>query len=325
MNLRCTIAAATRSASALVLATACAATAPPSPDAPTPAEPPTPTLPAATPQSPPPAQDYGAFEVQVSGEGPAVIVIPGLTCGAHVWDATVKRFADRYQFHVLTLSGFAGRPAMEGPMLPQVRDAIVRYADEHALVRPAVMGHSLGGFLAFWLAATEPNRFGPIIAVDGLPSLAAISGLSPDGVAEAAAATRAQMSALSPEDFAAGTAQALAAQIVDPEDVAWVAPVSGRSDPAAVGQAMEELLLRDLRPQMADVRSPVLLLANGAGDETQRQRTEALYRDQVRDIADHQVVQVRGARHFVMLDKPTIFFAAVEEFLAAHPPGGPRG
>ena len=32
-----------------------------------------------------------------------------------------------------------------------------------------MVGHSLGGFLALWVAATAPDAVGPIVAVDGVP------------------------------------------------------------------------------------------------------------------------------------------------------------
>ncbi len=274
----------------------------------------------AKPASPPTARhvDGNAFEVAVSGSGPPVILIPGLTCGAHVWDATVERLAGRYELHVLTLSGFAGRPPIEGPLLSTVRDEIVAYADKAGLQRPALVGHSLGGFMVLWLAASEPDRFGAVAAVDGLPSLAAAVGLDEASVGDAAAKMRAQMASLSPTDFAAGTEQSLSAQIRDPEDVAWVAEVSGRSSPAAVGLAMEEMLVRDIRPMMEDVRSPVLLLGPGVGSDEHKARTQAIYREQVAPVPEHRVVFLDGARHFVMLDAPEAFARELDSFLDEH-------
>src|SRR5262245_42906565 len=114
-----------------------------------------------------------AFRVEVTGSGPAMLLLPGLNSPGAVWDGVVDHFKDRYTCHVVTLAGFAGQPPLSKPSLATVRDGILAYLNEHRLDRPVVVGHSLGAFLAFWLAATAPERIGPVIAVDGVPFLPA--------------------------------------------------------------------------------------------------------------------------------------------------------
>src|SRR3954452_1692904 len=66
-----------------------------------------------------------AFAVKVSGTGRPVIFIPGLASPGAVWDGAVAHLGGKVQAHVLTLAGFAGQPAMQGPFLQQVHDQIV--------------------------------------------------------------------------------------------------------------------------------------------------------------------------------------------------------
>ena len=54
------------------------------------------------------------FAVEVTGSGPDVVLIPGLSSSGPVWDGTVARFADTHTLHVVTLTGFGGVPAI-GP------------------------------------------------------------------------------------------------------------------------------------------------------------------------------------------------------------------
>ena len=49
------------------------------------------------------------FTVEVTGEGPDVLLIPGLTTGREVWRATVAS-APGYRYHLLQVAGFAGAP-----------------------------------------------------------------------------------------------------------------------------------------------------------------------------------------------------------------------
>ncbi|MEO7974897.1 MAG: alpha/beta hydrolase, partial [Thermoanaerobaculia bacterium] len=112
---------------------------------------------------------HPSFDVQVTGRGPAVVLIPGLLSSGEVWDTTVARYRDRYTLHVLTLAGFGGPAPIGAPFLPRVRDELIRYVQAEHLDRPIVVGHSLGGFLAFWVGATAPDLVGGIVAVDGVP------------------------------------------------------------------------------------------------------------------------------------------------------------
>src|SRR5688500_18668720 len=83
-------------------------------------------LPAA--QAAPPFQPT-RFSVQVRGNGPDVILIPGLTSGRTVWNGTVAAVPG-YRYHLLQVAGFAGEPARgneEGAVVAPLADEIARY------------------------------------------------------------------------------------------------------------------------------------------------------------------------------------------------------
>lgn len=143
---------------------------------------------------------HPSFTVRVSGQGRPLILIPGLTCPGAVWDETVARYAARgYQCHVLSLAGFGGMPATPAGaaktaattttaapagFLPPVREQLLAYIKTQRLERPAIIGHSLGGFLGLWLSVARPEVIGPLVIVDSLPFLAAVQ--NPALTAEAA-------------------------------------------------------------------------------------------------------------------------------------------
>lgn len=266
------------------------------------------------------AERPASFQVEVHGAGSPVLLIPGLSCSGDVWDETVAALADRYEVHVLSLAGFAGRTAIAAPFLPRVRDDIVDYIRAQQLDRPAIVGHSLGGFLAFWLAASEPTLVGPIVAVDGVPFLPALMNASTtvDSVRTMAEGTKAMMASLTPEQFAMQTRMSLATMVTAPEDLERLARQGGESDPTTVAQAMFELMTTDLRDDVANIESPVLLIAAGAAAPTPEGRARLLrsYEAQVASIPDHRVVLADHARHFIMLDAPDFFRATLTDFLA---------
>src|SRR5258705_1425561 len=86
------------------------------------------SLPAAASSPPVPRViENSVLRVEVTGKGRPMVFVPGLTCGGDVWRDAVAHFAARYQCHVVTLGGFAGRPRFEGSFLHTARDSLVAY------------------------------------------------------------------------------------------------------------------------------------------------------------------------------------------------------
>src|SRR5947209_2154516 len=113
-----------------------------------------------------------SFRVQVTGRGPAMILIPGLSSSGDTWKSTVEHYRDRYTCHVVTLAGFAGVPPIAEPLLASARRDLADYIRGERLDHPTIVGHSLGGTLALALAAEHPDLVGPLVIVDTLPFLA---------------------------------------------------------------------------------------------------------------------------------------------------------
>ncbi|MHA3771437.1 alpha/beta fold hydrolase [Verrucomicrobiota bacterium sgz303538] len=269
-------------------------------------------------------KEPAAFTVQVSGAGRAMILIPGLSCGSNVWDGTVAHFRDTYQCHVVTLSGFAGQPAIGDPFLKRVREGLAKYIQDKKLERPIIIGHSLGGFLAFWLAASIPDKVGPVISVDGVPYYPALRDANASPQSSLPAAQRQWMGIVlqTPEQFARNNHLNLEGMITGAEDLERIAEVSNRSDPKAVGQAFFEMMTIDLRPTVKEIQAPLLLIGATAAiaDPSERKRAEENYRLQVASAPRHKVVFAPRARHFIQLDEPEFFIREVEAFLKTAEP-----
>jgi N-formylmaleamate deformylase len=264
------------------------------------------------------AEYHQVFDVTVTGSGSPVLLVPGLATSGEVWDSTVARLQDSHQLHVLTLAGFGGPEPLGEPFLPRVASAIVEYVDEKRLDRPILVGHSLGGFVAFLAASEAPQAFGGVVAVDGVPFLPAL--LNADATAAAqvdqATALRSFYDSLDREQFLAQTTMALSSMITDPADVERASGWAARTEPSAAGIAVAELMTTDLRQRVARITSPVLLIgALGAAPEPMRDTFRTAYRAQLAALPAAQVVFAEKARHFVMIDDPGFFFATLEGFL----------
>jgi len=264
---------------------------------------------------------HSSFDVKVTGRGPAIILIPGLLSAGEVWDSTVERYKDRHTLHVLTLAGFGGPAPVGAPFLSRVRDEVIGYLREQKLQKAVIVGHSLGGFLAFWIGATAPDLAGGIVAVDGVPFLPALANASASVESTKAQADqiKAIYASLSKEQLVAQSKMGLAAMITTPADLeralAWVA----KSDAATTGLAVAEVMATDLRTEVEQITVPTLLIgALGAAPEPMRPLMAKSYTAQVSRIKSARVVMAEKARHFIMFDDPAFLFSTLDEFLASY-------
>jgi pimeloyl-ACP methyl ester carboxylesterase len=298
---------------AIVVAAAASACA--APQAPAPASPPAPAVArrAVAPARPPPRPPVVApapfeptsFHVAVSGHGRPIILIPGLGCPGTVWADTVAHFAHA-QTHVLSLAGFAGEDPIAQPLSATVRTELAAYIRDRHLDHPVIIGHSLGGFIAYWLAASEPDLVGPTIVVDAFPAFGSEPG-SLAGVASVAAGWK----TMSAADFGTLVRDWFAPMANDEAKLAPIVEDVLSSDRRTFADAYVELFATDLRPQLPHIAAPVLIvLADGP--------FQGQIREQVAGIPTREVIVVPHTRHFVMFDDPAGFFRAVDGFLAKH-------
>ena len=258
------------------------------------------------------------FDVTVAGSGPPVILIPGLATTGAVWDSTAERLKDRYELHTLTLAGFGGPKALGEPFLPRVATAIAEYIEERRLVRPVLVGHSLGGFVAFMTASRTPEAVGGVVAVDGVPFLPALANPAATAAAQAqqAGGIKSLYGSMTREQYMTQTGLALASMITAPDDVERARGWAAESEPSAVGVAVAEMMTTDLRQQSGRITAPVLLIgALGAAPEPMRDTFRAAYQAQVAGVPRASVIFAERAKHFIMLDDPAFFFPALESFL----------
>ena len=261
-----------------------------------------------------------AYAVQAWGDtGRLVYLIPGLASPGSVWDGLAEELVERgYQARVLTLAGFAGQPALANEaFLTEVRRQLAAELAEHDGPPPLLVGHSLGAFMAYWLAATEPHSVAGVIAVDGLPYLGALGNPSATPESQQAQAEQLAtfMASLTTEQYAQQNRMALAGMITAQEDVERVAELGDLSDPATVGRAVAEMLTTDLRPLMNQIQVPVLLIQ--AADSGASEATRQVFAEQIAEIPEHRHVVASQGRHFVQLDAPDFVSQAVFKMLQA--------
>jgi pimeloyl-ACP methyl ester carboxylesterase len=261
------------------------------------------------------------FTVTVKGQGPDLLLIPGLACSASVWDATVEQLRATRRVHVLQVAGFAGAPVAgnaNGPVVEPLVEEIAAYIAAQKLESPAIIGHSLGGFAAMALAARHPASVGRVMAVDSLPffPVAMNAGATAETARPAAEFMKAQLAHTPQAMFAATQATILQRMIKDDASRAVVAAEAGKSNPKVVAQGMYDLMTTDLRPELVKIQVPLTVLY--AFDEAlglPQASVDGLTQTSYANAKAARLIRIDASRHFIMIDQPEKFAAAVDEFL----------
>jgi pimeloyl-ACP methyl ester carboxylesterase len=247
------------------------------------------------------------FSVEVVGSGPDVILIPGLTASRNVWRGTVAALPG-YRYHLVQVAGFAGEPARgnaRGEVVAPLAEEISRYISAMRLVRPAIVGHSMGGTVAMMVAARHPERVGKTLVVDMLPQPAGLLGGSASGMRGLAGllgglgATESGRSLIDSAIRMFGNDRA----------------ENSRSDPDVVARATRELAVTDLTPELPRIATP-LTVVYAVPDAARSAAIARAYAAAYSGKKGVRLVRVEESGHMIMYDQPAPFRSALRAFLA---------
>jgi pimeloyl-ACP methyl ester carboxylesterase len=244
--------------------------------------------------------------VTVRGQGPDVLLIPGLASGPSIWNGAVAAVPG-YRYHLVQLRGFAGlAPDLNrtGPLIDPVAQEIARYIGEQGLARPALVGHSMGGTLAMLLGLRPAPVIGRVMVVDMLPEGAAMVGGTASGMGYLAD----QMS-----QYFTGTkaGRQLFADMLAQQ------PGAKGSDPDVIAHALTELAKIDLGPRLASLRAPLAVAYAVPSDATTRQALTNRFRSAYAGKKGTLFQPIGPSGHMVMQDQPAAFASALRTFLKA--------
>ena len=259
------------------------------------------------------------LSIEVMGQGPDVILIPGFASSRDVWRPLAERLSATHRVHLVQLAGFAGEAWShgDGTFVQPAVDEVARYA--RTLNRPAIIGHSMGALVGLLAAQQYPEVVGKLMSVDSLPFFSALYG--PTATAESAKPFAEQAAAGILNADAAGyraQKQATAAGMMRSE-AGWAAMVewSMASDRHAMASAIRDVMTTDARPGLAAMTTPVWAVyaadANGGVPTTM---ADAMWSREYAALPSAKLVRVDDSRHFIMNDQPERLAVLVDEFLA---------
>jgi 3-oxoadipate enol-lactonase len=258
------------------------------------------------------AANGGQIYYEVAGHGPALLMVPGFTMSAAMWDDQWEIFATAFRVIRFDLRGAGRSPPPEGPY---TYEADILALLDHLDVEAAhVMGLSLGGAITLDFALAHPARVASIIPADtsalgGYPWPDELSGWF-KSISEAAGAgdmAEAKRRWMATEWFAPAMEQPAVAEklrMLMNDYTGWHFtnrnPVVRPAGPAAANNRLGEITV------------PTMIVTGG--------RDTAIYNLPIAERLTQEIpgawsLMIEEAGHMSNMEAPAIFNAGVKRFL----------
>jgi pimeloyl-ACP methyl ester carboxylesterase len=272
----------------------------------------------------PPAPTFASLRISVvtTGRGSDVILIGGLAAHRDVWNAVTKAVGRKYRVHLVQVNGFAGFPAQAnatGPVSSPVAEEVARYIRESGLREPAVVGHSMGGTIAMMLAARHPELVGRLMVVEAIPFLGMLFAgptATAASVQTLAEQTRAQMAAGTPGSATDPLEQMIPSMTRSDAMRPVLLQYARMSDRRTASNAVQELIVTDLRPELARITAPTTVLyVQRPGPQGSPEDLDAKEREMFASLPGVRLVRVDNSNHYVQIDQPSVVVAELEALM----------
>jgi pimeloyl-ACP methyl ester carboxylesterase len=250
--------------------------------------------------------------VHDTGSGPPVLFLHAFPLDASQWDHQVAALSGRYRCLRPDAYGCGDSPPPppDGLQLDDLARGIVAAMDERGVGRVAVVGLSMGGYIAFSLLRVAPSRVGALVLCDTRAG-ADSEPVRSDRLAMASSVRR--------SGTVEGIVESMAARLLAPRslDEYHVSdPVRGRirrCTPAGVAACQEAMAARpDSTSLLAGIAVPSLVVVGSEDTVTPPAEARAM----AAAIPGARIEVIDGAGHLSNLERWDAFNAVLAGFLA---------
>jgi 3-oxoadipate enol-lactonase len=239
-----------------------------------------------------------------------VVFIHGVGGSAKAWQRQVESFGKAgYAPLALDLPGYGGRPPIQRIDFEQLSQDVEDQIEKAGLVRPVLVGHSLGGMVAQTMLRRKPQGYQSVVLAGTSPAFG-----RPDGdfqkqfVEERLAPLRSGRSMAELADEMINGIMALGA---DPEGRKEAIASMAAVPPDTYKACVEAIVTFEERANLGRIEVPVLLLVG----ELDRQAPAAMMARMAPKIPGSTFVMLPGLGHLPNLENQAAFDAAVLDYL----------
>jgi 3-oxoadipate enol-lactonase len=250
----------------------------------------------------------GSVNAALSGEGPTLFLFHSLLSDRASFDRIAPELSRSHRVIVPELPGFGGSKAVSGG-LAAVADRMAEVVGEAGGRDAIVLGNGYGGFVALQMAIRHPSVASKFIFADcgaafSEPGREAFRTMASVSKAKGLAAiTDVAMRRLFAPEF-----QAAHPDLMQDRREAFL-----KTDPEVLQAACAQLAELDLRPELAKVKVPVLVLVGEHDEATPPPMSHEL----AALLPNAQLKILSGCAHVPQLQAPQAFLDAIKDFLPA--------
>lgn len=248
----------------------------------------------------------GEVAYQIAGEGPTVLLLHAFPFDRRMWRSTAASLSPRYRVISVDLGGFGGSLRAGAASLADFADDAAAVLDAVGAPMAAVVGLSMGGYVALALAGHHPARLAALVLADTR------AGADADAVRRGRDEGIATVGAHGVEAFVAPMADRLLAPSASPSLRAEVLAMMKSQSAPAIAHALAALRDRpDRSRELASIGCPALVLVGAEDRLTPPSEARAM----AAQVPGARFVELAGAGHLSCLEAPGAFEAALAEFL----------
>lgn len=254
---------------------------------------------------------------QDQGEGPPIVILPGLCTSIDYWQCTIPVLAEHHRVLAVDLPGLAKSDKPDASYdLEWITDRLAAFLDARRVTRAHFIGGSMGGHLVMLMALKYPSRVDKLV-------LMGTSGVWPKPGFLLDFGLKHLWNETIVIDHMRRNWPSIFVQIVRHQTPAAVRILAYQMSVRAVGtdfetegrasaRALRSIFYHSLRDRLGELRNPTLLIF-GQHDPI---HLPSDGRYMVAHMPNARLVVVPDAAHEVMLDQPEVFNSLVTAFLA---------
>ena len=249
-------------------------------------------------------------QYEVSGTGPAVVLLHAFPLNLRMWDAQARALEPTHQVVRFDARGFGGTPPGDGLLtMERIADDAVALLDHLGISQAVFCGLSMGGYAAFAVARRHPSRLKGLVLAD--------TRTAPDS-ADARRSRSTQAETVRKEGPAGIVDGFLQKAVGDttrkdrPEVVARVREMILAAPPRGIVDALAGLAARaDSGPTLREIAVPTLVVCGAEDALTPVADSEAIHHG----IPGSRLDLIPRAGHLSAIEDPPAFNRALLEFL----------
>lgn len=250
------------------------------------------------------------FAWREAGDGTLVVLLHGLGGSRISWEPQLGQLGDERRTAAWDMPGYGdAAPLPDEPLtFRALADAAAGWIAELGEQRAHVVGISMGGMVAQYLAAWHPH------CVRSLSLLATSPAFGMDGTDPAtwrAARLGPLDDGLEPADFADRVLRAIAGPHIGGAALEWQRAAMARVPAAALRRSIDCLVTHDTRPLLAAITAPTLVLVGALDRETPPDYSEYL----AHHLPHAALEVVPGAGHLLNAEAPDVVNRLVDHHL----------